>query len=188
MTTPTPVPPPDVAVGIRIAKAIARRLAGRWAPVDELVSEALVALAVALDRFDPDRGIPFEGFAAMCVRRRLTAVVGQWKRRHHLAAVGRGRHAWEGDRDGNGDKPGDSLAALADPRAADPGDLAAGRELWERIRPHLTAAQFDVLHARAHGRTLLEIGRDRNGVTRQRVAQIERRAVQRARKAVGAVP
>ena len=54
-----------------MATAVARRmrvpttvLAGR----DDLESAALIGLIDAVDRFDPDRGIPFEGYAALRIR------------------------------------------------------------------------------------------------------------------------
>jgi RNA polymerase sigma factor FliA len=54
-----------------MATALARRmrvpttvLAGR----DDLESAALVGLIDAVDRFDPERGIPFEGYAALRIR------------------------------------------------------------------------------------------------------------------------
>lgn len=54
-----------------MATAVARRmrvpttvLAGR----DDLESAALIGLIDAVDRFDPERGIPFEGYAALRIR------------------------------------------------------------------------------------------------------------------------
>jgi RNA polymerase sigma-B factor len=45
------------------ARALARRFYRNWEPLDDLEQVALEALLLALERFDPDRGMPFLGFA-----------------------------------------------------------------------------------------------------------------------------
>ena len=56
---------------------MARRLAWRYRrggePADDLVQVASVALVKALERFDPDRGVPFSGYA-------VPTIVGELKR------------------------------------------------------------------------------------------------------------
>lgn len=47
-----------------LAHSIARRYAHRGEPLDDLVQVGAIGLLKALDRFDPDRGVPFSGFAA----------------------------------------------------------------------------------------------------------------------------
>ena len=47
-----------------LAHSIARRYAQRGEPLDDLIQVASIGLLKALDRFDPDRGVPFSGFAA----------------------------------------------------------------------------------------------------------------------------
>lgn len=46
-----------------IAQACARRFASRGEPLDDLVQVAMLGLVKAVERFDPDKGIPFAGFA-----------------------------------------------------------------------------------------------------------------------------
>ena len=46
-----------------VARNIARRHAERGEPFDDLVQVASIGLLHALDRFDPQRGYPFLGFA-----------------------------------------------------------------------------------------------------------------------------
>jgi RNA polymerase sigma-B factor len=52
---------------VKIYMPMARRMAGRYAgvvePYDDLVQVASLGLLNAIDRYDPDRGIPFVGFA-----------------------------------------------------------------------------------------------------------------------------
>jgi RNA polymerase sigma-B factor len=47
-----------------MCRRLARRFTGRGESFEDLVQVALVGLLEALERFDPDRGIPFPAFAA----------------------------------------------------------------------------------------------------------------------------
>lgn len=47
-----------------LVRAVARRYARRGEPLDDLVQVGAIGLLKAIDRFDPDRGVPFSGFAA----------------------------------------------------------------------------------------------------------------------------
>ncbi|MCU0312381.1 MAG: sigma-70 family RNA polymerase sigma factor [Acidimicrobiales bacterium] len=48
---------------LEVANALARRFADRGEPIDDLEQVARVALVGAVERFDPDQGVPFVGFA-----------------------------------------------------------------------------------------------------------------------------
>ena len=50
-----------------IAIGLARRFRDRGAELDDLIQVAQIGLLHALDRFDPDRGVPFIGFATPTV-------------------------------------------------------------------------------------------------------------------------
>jgi RNA polymerase sigma factor (sigma-70 family) len=52
---------------VPLALAIARRHAGRGEAVEDLGQIACIALLHAVDRFDPDRGVPLEAYAAMTI-------------------------------------------------------------------------------------------------------------------------
>jgi len=56
-----------------MARHLAQRYAGRGEPVDDLFQVATVGLIKAVDRFDPDRGVDFPGFA-------IPTVIGEIKR------------------------------------------------------------------------------------------------------------
>jgi RNA polymerase sigma factor (sigma-70 family) len=47
---------------------------------DELTQEGVVGLLCALERYDPDRGVPFWGYAAWWVRRSMQQVVSELSR------------------------------------------------------------------------------------------------------------
>ena len=65
-----------------LADALARRYADRGEPLDDLVQVALLGLVKAVERFDPEKGIPFAGFA-------VPTVTGELRRhfRDHTWAV-----------------------------------------------------------------------------------------------------
>ncbi|GAA2642205.1 RNA polymerase sigma factor SigF [Paractinoplanes durhamensis] len=56
-----------------LARHLANRYSGRGEPVDDLNQVAVMGLIKAIDRFDPDRGIEFAGFA-------IPTIVGELKR------------------------------------------------------------------------------------------------------------
>jgi RNA polymerase sigma-B factor len=56
-----------------LAEYFARRFSGRGEPVDDLTQTASLGLLNAIDRFDPDRGVPFSTYAA-------ATIVGELKR------------------------------------------------------------------------------------------------------------
>lgn len=47
-----------------LARSIARRYAHRGESLDDLIQVGAIGVLKALDRFDPDRGVPFSGYAA----------------------------------------------------------------------------------------------------------------------------
>lgn len=56
-----------------VAEAMARRFSGRGEPLEDLVQVAHFALIRSVERYDPDRGVPFVGFA-------VPTILGELKR------------------------------------------------------------------------------------------------------------
>lgn len=52
---------------LELARALARRFANRNEPLDDLEQVAMLGVLKAVERFDPDRGIPFAAFAVPTV-------------------------------------------------------------------------------------------------------------------------
>ncbi|HEX5203893.1 MAG TPA: sigma factor, partial [Actinoplanes sp.] len=46
-----------------LARHLANRYSGRGEPTDDLIQTATVGLIKAVDKFDPDRGVDFAGYA-----------------------------------------------------------------------------------------------------------------------------
>jgi RNA polymerase sigma-B factor len=73
-----------------LARLLAHRYTGRGEPTDDLTQTATVGLIKAVDRFDPDRGVDFAGYA-------IPTILGEIKRhfRDHTWSVRPPRHLQE---------------------------------------------------------------------------------------------
>lgn len=161
----------SLARGVRPATALADR--------DDLESAALIGLIDAVDRFQPDRGVPFEAYASLRIR---GAVVDELRRVDE-----RGRSA----RHDESTAPV-SLDALlergaTEPAAADDGvhDRFEAEDLRARVQSALACLpprQREVL-ARYYGEalTLREAGK-RMGISEARACQLHGRAIQNLRR------
>ncbi|WP_370657609.1 sigma-70 family RNA polymerase sigma factor, partial [Paractinoplanes globisporus] len=56
-----------------LARHLANRYSGRGEPTDDLIQTATVGLIKAVDKFDPDRGVDFAGYA-------IPTIIGEIKR------------------------------------------------------------------------------------------------------------
>ena len=56
-----------------LARHLAHRYSGRGEPTDDLVQTATVGLIKAVDKFDPERGVDFAGYA-------IPTIIGEIKR------------------------------------------------------------------------------------------------------------
>lgn len=147
---------------------------------DDLVSAGVIGLIDAVDRFDPDRGVPFEAFAAARIR---GAVIDELR---HLD--GRGRVFWRQVRDGLTDEQ-TFPAALSLDRLVDAGTEPAVGDSTSALLEQdllndvgwaiatLPHRERNVI-ARYYGSswTLRQIGREL-GVSEARVSQLHARAI-----------
>jgi RNA polymerase sigma factor (sigma-70 family) len=154
-----------------------------YVPYDDLAQEAVLAMTRAARDFDPGRGLSFRTLAGVCIKHALVRAADAAKQalRHHepqLSAIE------------EGDPEGGRPMAAADPGAADPGDEAAGgeaRALAERALALVGGRYAEVLRLRHYeGLTLTEAGR-RLGVSKERVRQLEAKALGLARRRLEAV-
>jgi RNA polymerase sigma factor (sigma-70 family) len=155
------------------ALSLVRRLRRRYpeVPADDLVAAAIDGLMIAAAEFDPSRGVPFAGYAALIVWQRGSEAARRWFRRLSTmslsAFVNNEGESWE----------------PADSSLGDPAQSAADHELVAHICRSLPAREAEALWLLyAEDRTLAEVGQ-RFGASRQCVARLERRAVLAARRA-----
>jgi RNA polymerase sigma-B factor len=71
--TPGPLRDRVIEAWLPLARHLAHRYSGRGEPTDDLIQTATVGLIKAVDRFDPDRGVDFAGYA-------IPTIIGEIKR------------------------------------------------------------------------------------------------------------
>jgi RNA polymerase sigma factor (sigma-70 family) len=170
----------DAVLGCRaVAEWEARRqfrLCGRSMPQDELIGEAQLALMEAAGRYDPGRDVPVGAFVTLVVRRRLIHAVDRWNkwRRPHPVCF-----TDVGVADGATYLPEIDPPCL---RTPEPVRAAAAQELLERVRRVMPELLFRVLWLHVVQGCRKEEIAGQIGVTRQRVQQLIRNAIERAKR------
>ena len=155
---------------------------------DDLEAAGVVGLIQAVDRFDPSRGIPFEGYAALRVR---GAILDEVRRLDELTRDAR-RLAGEDERRGalsleflqeRGEMGDPAEVAEVDVRAAHDGL----RDDVERALAAIPVRERAILACYySDGLTLAMIGR-RLGISEARVSQLHARAIAQLRSVLGVV-
>lgn len=152
--------------------SIAGRFTNRYIAFDELVSEGYFTMLRAIPRFDPERGYRFSTYAMHAIRRRLLRFVHR-KQRDRLAAA-----------------PWTDEAIPLDTRRwtlAYERRLVQATETCERMLAQLSSRERYVVRARYgwgrdfEPRTLREIAAEL-GISRERVRQLENRALGKLRQ------
>lgn len=167
-----------------LAREVARHAHVGWSAVadgDDLASAAFLGLIDAVDRFQPDRGVPFEAYARLRIR---GAIIDELRRLDE-----RGRSA-ETDRpravslDGLVEDEWQAFLAHADDAIDDAFEREDLRGRVERALDMLPPRQREVL-ARYYGDelTLREAGA-RMGVSEARACQLHGRAIDNLRRAL----
>ena len=155
---------------------------------EDLEAAGAIGLIQAVDRFDPERGIPFEGYAALRVR---GAVLDEVRRLDELSRSARLR-ASDDDRgvatsleflQERGELGDPAQAAEVDERAAHDGL----RDDVERALAAIPVRERSILASYyTDGLTLAAIGRHL-GVSEARVSQLHTRAIAQLRSLLGVV-
>jgi RNA polymerase sigma factor (sigma-70 family) len=177
----------------------ARRWAGRGVDVEDLAQAAMLGLLRTIDLFEPERGFTFSTYAAHWLRHHLRREV-----QNHAATVRTPVHM-QARRKAHGeseravvvpldvpidvdDGPCTRLDALPDDGPL-PDEQAADRAKAHAVRrllARLPDGERSVIVARFWGeQTLSEVGPSyRGGVTRERIRQVEKVALDRMRQQV----
>lgn len=122
--------------------ALAQHFVGA-AEQDDLVQEGLIALYECSRSFDASRGVPFEGYALICARRRMISTIRKNSVDHSVSI-----EEWQ------------SLPDLVSTAPA-PEDYAMGKESVEHLRvfikSHLSPLERQVLGLHLEGASYREI-------------------------------
>ena len=170
--------------------------------LDDLIAEGNLGLIEAAARFDPGRGVRFASYASWWIRKFLIQAID--RQAHQTTSPARGSS--EPDPEPEGPMPkrerilsfddfmqtsGDRhvLERIASGASVDPRDVVLERQLAQAltgILPRMPELERRILAAHyglagESPRTLQQIGKEL-GLTRERVRQIEQRAIARARR------
>jgi RNA polymerase sigma factor (sigma-70 family) len=169
---------------------VAKSYNHRGVPLGDLIQEGNIALMHAVERFDPDRGFRLSTYATAWLRRSMQRTVRSLSRTVRLPESARGAKS----RSVPIDEPiGPARISLTDiliePEALAPDDVAAREQIRARARDHLgdlRSKEAYVIRRRfgigEHDpMTLREIGEEL-GITRERVRQIEKAALDKLRR------
>jgi len=194
-----------IRANLRFVILIARRYRACGVPLEDLVNEGNIGLIRAAARFDPDRGIRFVSYAVHWIRQSVVKAIhengglirvprGQPSERTQLAAQA-ARRVVSLDSPVAGMEDADPLVScLEDLSVPKPEQALLDTSLKEdvgSVLAGLSDRDAAVLRDRfgIAGReraSLLEIGR-KHGLSKERVRQIEKRALRRIRTAPAAL-
>lgn len=159
-----------VEANLRLVVKLARHHSGPLVGINDLISEGNLSLLRAVEKFDFTRGTRFSTYATWCVVKRLARVVPEENYIIHAFATG-AEQVLEV-------QPDKTVSELERKE-----NLAHIRSQLDNVMEHLTGREREILSRRfglsGAPQTLEEIG-DLLGITRERVRQLETRALHKA--------
>ena len=191
-----------IQANLRFVIMVARRYRNHGMPLEDLVNEGNIGLIQAAGRFDPERGIRFVSYAVCWIRQAIQKAIrengsmirvprsrlGELPRTAHLRMQAAQR-TLSLDSPVAGMEDSDPLSAcLEDRNAPKPEEVLVGASMKDElgsVLAGLSERDASILRHRfglaGRGRTsLLEAGR-KHGISKERVRQIEKRALRRIR-------
>ena len=158
-------------VFFKLAVSISRTFSDSGLEMDDLVSQACVTLIRSIELFDPNRGFRFSSYATRAIRTELSRFVVRHRKRAHLSMEAS---------EVNG--VCDMRTSVAEQRLH--GKAVAMLDLMlqqlEQREAHVVRSRFG-LNDEPGGCSLQSLA-DEYGVTRERVRQLERRALKKLRE------
>jgi RNA polymerase primary sigma factor len=191
-----------VQANLRFVILVAKRYRNRGVPLEDLVNEGNIGLIHAAERFDPDRGVRFVSYAVWWIRQAILKAIHEDGRLIRLPKSRLGelpsttelrmqaaQKTLSLDSSVQGTEDSGSLGACLEDRSAlKPEEVLVGASLKDEfgsVLAGLSDREASILQDRfgLAGRkrtSLLEAGR-KHGLSRERVRQIEKKALRRIR-------
>jgi RNA polymerase primary sigma factor len=184
-----------VSANLRFVIMMARRYRDRGVPLEDLVNEGNLGLIRAAGRFDPDRGVRFVSYAAWWIRHAILTAVrdnGSLIRVPHSRSGNRTQISWRTislDSPVGGDEDAETLGSRLEDRSAPrPEEALVSASLKNdvgSVLAGLSDREAGILNDRygiTRGtQTSLREVCGRYGLSKERVRQIEKRAMRKIR-------
>lgn len=165
---------------VRLVVSIIKRFVGPLNDFDELLSDGLLALMRAVDKFNYDRGFRFSTYATQVVRRNACREAVQNQTDRQKVQLGLTEMGLE-----ISDEAGDSTMT-EQRRNQLQGRLAVMLGSLERRERFIIRTRFSLgAHRRTHS---LQAVADRLGISKERVRQLEKRALEKLQAMASEVP
>jgi RNA polymerase primary sigma factor len=191
-----------IQANLRFVILVAKRYSNRGVPMEDLVNEGNIGLIRAAGRFDPDRGIRFVSYAVCWIRQAILKAIrengslirvprsrlGELPRTAELRKQAMQRTLSLDSPVADTENPAPFVDSLEDRSAPKPEEVLVDASLKDEVGSLLAGLsdrEASILRDRfglaGRNRTsLLEAGR-KHGLSKERVRQIERKALRRIR-------
>ena len=160
----------------RLIVSVAKKFVSPEIPLDELISEGTFSIVKAIDKFDCSRGFKFSTYATLALNRHFIRYVGQQRT---ISARYQSSELVDGD---------------TVPDSATPIEIEHNAEALQALmlgvlRVHLNPREQQIVIGRfgllGHEQETLKAVGDQIGLTRERVRQLERRALGKLKEPLG---
>jgi RNA polymerase primary sigma factor len=168
-----------VSANVRLVVSIVKKFADQKNTFDDLFSEGILSLMRATDKFDYARGFRFSTYATCAIRRELANFAERQARQRKRFASG----------------VGELMQSSLEPQLTESLHPAEHSRLYQQLQNFMTAldnreqmillARYGFQSEEGRKRTFQNLG-DELGVCKERVRQLEARALQKLRSMAGA--
>lgn len=166
-----------VSANTRLIVSIVKNYADEKNPFDDVLSEGISSMMKAAEKFDYDRGFRFSTYATMVVRREIYRTIQRSHRTRIRFVTGQAETLEEQEQIGSVVSPSESQLQRVDDHVSKIMEHLDDREKL------IVAARYGFIDLGVKA-TFLNLG-NRLGISKERVRQLELRAIEKLRNVIG---